>query len=171
MMIKVKLTMENNVYGMKRYKSETTQPTKSARRRFAHFCLCVVMLAALFTLTACDGTWGANSSSWTAAREHREGVYDGGFSVFIGSVGRGHRNRTFYLTADELSSIYVNSTSDEGEIILVISQDGTEDGTEVRLDVSNFDGYDATDTLSYGRIRFSLRFNNISNSETTLRWR
>ncbi|MCL2401446.1 MAG: hypothetical protein FWC90_02245 [Oscillospiraceae bacterium] len=94
----------------------------------------------------------------------------GNFSISVGSASRGTRNRTFNLTADELASIHVSSTSAEGEIILVISSNGAEDGTEIRQNISNFDGYLSADSLNPGRIRLSLRFEGIRNSNTTISW-
>jgi len=128
----------------------------------------ILLAAAVFTLSACDG---ANSSAWRTVVNQTERNFDGGFTITVGSASSGHRNRTFNLTADELASIYVSSTTSEGEIILVISQDGEEDGTEVIVDVSNFSGYISAENLTAGRIRFSLRFEGIRTSETTISWR
>ena len=126
-----------------------------------------VLIAAVLVLAACDG---ANSSSWRNTVNQSERSFDGGFTITVGSARSGQRNRTFSLSADELGSIHVNSTSAEGEIILVISQNGAEDGTEVRMDISNFTGYVPADDLTPGRIRFSLHFEGIRSSETTIRW-
>jgi len=128
----------------------------------------VVLVAALLALSSCDG---ANSSSWRMSVNQTERSFDGGFEITVGSARSGRRNRTFELTADELASIHVNSSSTAGEIHLVISQNGEEDGTEVVKDISNFVGYIDIDSLDPGRIRFSLRFEDVRNSETTIRWR
>ena len=128
----------------------------------------MVLVAIVFVFIACDG---ANSSSWRMSVNQSERSFDGGFEITVGSARSGARNRTVNLTADELASIHVSSNSAEGEIILVVSQDGEEDGTEVRMDISNFNGYITAANLTPGRIRFSLRFEEIRNSETTIRWR
>ena len=139
-----------------------------SKYRFYTVFIAFVVFAALFTLTACAD--GANSSSWRNSVNQTERSIDGGFVIYVGSARSGHRNRTFTLSSDELASIHVESSSESGEIILIISQDGAEDGTEVRLDISNFTGSVSVDDLTPGRIRFSLRFEDIRSSVTTIRW-
>ena len=129
----------------------------------------LMLIVTIVVLTACAE--GANSSSWRMSVNQSERSFDGGFEITVGSARSGHRNRTVNLTADELASIRISSTSTDGEIILVISQDGEEDGTETILDISNFTDYITVANLNPGRIRFSLRFEDIRNSETTIRWR
>ena len=131
-----------------------------------------IFLFALFLFSACaiSGVGFAHSSSWRGGVGISERSFAGEISITIGSLRSGHRNRTDTLTADELSSIYVESTSESGEIILVISQDGAEDGTEIRLNISNFTDLVSVDDLTPGRIRFSLRFKDIRGSQTTIRW-
>ena len=127
-----------------------------------------LLLVLLFSLTACSE--GANSSVWRNSVNQSENSFNGGFTITVGSARSGRRNRTFDLTIDELASIHITSTSTSGEIILIVSQDGEEDGTEVRLDISNFTGYLYAPDLNPGRIRFSLQFEEIRNSETTISW-
>jgi len=127
------------------------------------------LLAALFVVASCSD--GANSAVWRTSVNVQESSSNGRFAISVGSASSGTRNRTFNLTAEELSSIHVTSTSDSGEIILVISQDGELDGTEARLDISNFEGYVPTDELSAGRIRFTLHFESIRGSDTVIIWR
>ena len=145
------------------------QSKNKTKHRLYTIFITSILFAALFTLTACGD--GANSSSWRNSVNQTERNIDGGFVITVGSAASGQRNRTFELSADELASIHVDSTSEAGEIILIISQDGAEDGTEVRLDISNFTGDVSTDDLTSGRIRFSLRYEDIRNSDTTISWR
>ena len=145
------------------------QAKNKIKNRLSVIYIAFILLPVLFALTACSE--GANSSSWRNSVNQTERSIDGGFVIAVGSARSGHRNRTFNLSADELTSIHVNSTSAAGEILLIISQDGAEDGTEVRLDISNFTGYVPANDLTSGPIRFSLRFEDIRNSETTIRWR
>jgi len=126
-----------------------------------------MLIAATLVVTACDG---ANSATWRTSVNVQERSSPGSFSISVGSASRGTRNRTFNLTAEDLANIHVNSSSAEGEITLVISQNGEEDGTEIRLDISNFEGYLSAESLSPGRIRFSLRFEGIRDSVTTISW-
>ena len=128
----------------------------------------VLLIAAMLTLTACDG---ANSSAWSIVSGRSEKTFDGGFSIGVNSASSGTRNRTYTLTAEELAAIQVTSSSDEGTIILVVSQDGAADGTKIETDISNFDGGIATDSLNPGCIRFSLRFEDVKNSNTSINWR
>jgi len=126
------------------------------------------LFGALLVLTSCDG---ANSAVWRTSVNVQERSSAGRFTISVGSASSGTRNRTFNLTAEELSSIYVTSTSQSGEIILVISQNGELDGTETRLDISNFEGNVPVDGLTAGRIRFSLQFEGIRGSDTVISWR
>jgi len=143
------------------------QKNKTKLRR--HTCIALLtLIAALFVLTSCDG---ANSSVWRTSVNVQERSSAGQFSISVGSASRGTRNRTFTLTTEELGSIYVNSSSTSGEITLVISQDGELDGTETRLDISNFDGIVPVDGLTAGRIRFSLQFEDVRGTDTVVSWR
>jgi len=126
-----------------------------------------MLITVLLTLAACDS---ANSSSWRMSVNVSERSLNDGFIINVGSANSGRRNQTFNLSAEQLASIHVTSTSGEGEIVLVISQDGEEDGTEIVQDISNFIGYISADSLSPGRIRFSLRYDGVRNSETTVVW-
>jgi len=141
--------------------------TNTKRGIYVIFML-LALLASLFIFTACDG---ANSSVWRTSVNVQESSSAGRFSISVGSASRGTRNRTFNLTAEELASINVASTSNSGEIILVISQNGELDGTEIRIDISNFDGNVPVDRLTAGRIRFSLQFEDIRGSNTVISWR
>ena len=127
------------------------------------------LLAALFIFTACAD--GANSAVWRTSVNVQERSSGGQFSISVGSASRGTRNRTFNLTAEELASINVTSSSNSGEIILTISQNGELDGTETRLDISNFNGDVPVDGLTAGRIRFSLQFEDVRGSDTVISWR
>jgi len=126
------------------------------------------LLTALLVLTSCDG---ANSAVWRTSVNVNESSSAGQFSISVGSASRGTRNRTFNLTAEELASVHVESTSESGEIILVISQNGELDGTETRLDISNFAGNVPVEGLTAGRIRFSLQFETVRGSDTVVSWR
>jgi len=121
----------------------------------------------LTALTACDG---ANSASWRMSSNINERRLNNGFEINVGSASSGRRNQTFNLTEEQLSSINISSLSAEGEITLVISQNGEEDGTEIVIDISNFEGSISADTLSPGRIRFSLRFEGVRTTNTTITW-
>jgi len=136
-------------------------------RKFYRVLSAIVLVSMLLTLTACDG---ANSSSWRTSVNVSERRLNNGFEISVGSTSSGRRNQTFTLTSEQLASIHATSTSEEGEIILVISQDGAEDGTEVVLDISNFTGYIYEGSLEAGRIRFSLRYDGIRNSSTIIIW-
>jgi len=122
----------------------------------------------LFTVVMVRGGGSANSSSWVMSRNVYENRLNGGFSISVGSARSGTRNQTFNLTSRELSSIHVGSQSDSGEIILIISQ---RNGAENRYDISNFEGSLPIVGLYAGRIRFSLQYDSIRNSNTTIRWR
>ena len=128
----------------------------------------LVLVSGILVFAACDG---ANSASWTMVVNHSEQSLNDGFRISVGSARSGRRNRTFNLSAEELAAMHINSSSDQGEIILVISQNGTEDGTEVTKDISNFSGGVDTSTLNPGRIRLSFHFDNVRNSNTTVSWR
>ena len=128
----------------------------------------VLLAMSLVLFTACDG---ANSAVWRMSVNVRESVQGNeGFSISVQSAS-GRRNRTFELDASQLQSIRIDSASESGEIILVISNNGNEDGSEITLDISNFDGEVDASQLSAGRIRFSLRYDEIRNSQTTISWR
>ena len=129
-----------------------------------------IMLLALVlpAISGCSSE-GANSSSWTNTVNHSERSVEGSFTINIGSARRGHRNRTYFLTADELDAIHIDSSSAEGQILLILSQDG-QAGTELQFDISNFTGYLAGVRLHPGNIRFSLRFSDIRDSVTTISW-
>ena len=147
------------------------KPAITTKRWLSYFLPVIMLCAATVAFTACDSDAGANGSVVFNSRQVDENTFDGGFSISYGSVTRGTRNRTYVLTVEELASIQVSSSSTKGKIVLVISQDGNEDGTEVTQDISNFDGQISADTLSSGDIRFSLRFEGIKDSDTTISWR
>jgi hypothetical protein len=128
----------------------------------------VLVLLLVLIVTACDG---ANSATWRRSVGVRENSSNSSFSISVRSASGGTRNRTFTLTDEELSSINVNSSSESGEIILTISQDGAIDGTEISMDISNFNGEISAVGLNGGRIRFSLRFDNVRDSSTVINWR
>jgi len=138
-----------------------------AKRLWLYVTTVFMMIAVTLILTACDG---ANSSTWRMSSRLSEKASNGSFSISLGS-GSGTRNRTFELTAGELAAIHITSTSAEGMITLVISQDGSTDGTEIEHDISNFESALPADSLSPGRIRFSLSFESVKESETTISWR
>ena len=46
-------------------------------------------------------------------------------------------------------------------LFLVIPQNGEIDGTEVTMDISNFEGVIDTSSLEAGRTRFSLRYDDV----------
>ena len=131
--------------------------------------LAFMVLALAMLVTSGCSREGANSSSWTNTVNHSERSVEGSFTINIGSARRGHRNRTYFLSADELDAIHIESASAEGEILLILSQDG-QAGTELQFDISNFTGYLAGVRLHPGNIRFSLRFSDIRDSVTTISW-
>ncbi|MDR2600539.1 MAG: hypothetical protein LBC73_09730 [Oscillospiraceae bacterium] len=143
--------------------------TTIATKRLYRVLAIIMLLAVMVTVTACFD--GPNSSTWRMSKNVKESSADGIFTISVDSADRGTRNRTFNLNTDDLASINVNSSSNSGEIILVISQDGLLDGTEIRQDISNFDGDIKTTGLNPGRIRFSLNFDTVQDSETTIKWR
>lgn len=128
--------------------------------------LALVMSLAVFT--ACDG---ANSGSFTVSINRNEQTFNGGFSASADRVSSGRRNRTFHLHASEVNAIHVTGSAYEGSLILVISQNGNEDGTEVVVDLTNgFEGFVDTSGLDAGRIRFSLRYDDVRNSNVRVTW-
>jgi hypothetical protein len=129
----------------------------------------LALIAGLMVFTACGD--GPNTSVWSMVVNNNETTFDGGFSITVQSARSGTRNITRELNTDEIRSIAVNSSSNSGEIVLTISQDGNLDGSEVVIDISNFNGDIDTSSLNPGRIRFSLRFDEIRGSDTTIRWR
>ncbi|MCL2854375.1 MAG: hypothetical protein FWE21_01995 [Defluviitaleaceae bacterium] len=138
------------------------------RKALRIFAVALIMVVGLVVLTACDG---ANSHSFTLSVNENFTSFDGGYSVTADRIDRGHRNRTFNLSASDLGAIHVYSTVGEGSVTLTISQDGTEDGTEVVLNLSNgFDGFVDTSSLNPGRIRFSLRYNSVRDVYTVVTW-
>jgi hypothetical protein len=132
------------------------------------FATTLALVMGLAVFTACDG---ANSGTFTVSINRNERTFDGGFSASADRVSSGRRNRTFNLTANEITAIHVTGSVYEGSLILVISQDGNEDGTEVVVDLSNgFDGFVDTSSLEAGRIRFSLRYDDVRNSNVRVTW-
>ena len=134
--------------------------------------LLILSLVAGLLIFATCGTDGPNSSSWTLVVNQSVREFDNGFAVSVGSARSGRLNRTYVLTEENISEIIVRSENEEGQITLVISQDGAED-TEVVFDLSNrfSRGIDlGFNGLSPGRIRFSLRYQDIRNAETTISW-
>ncbi|MDR2167376.1 MAG: hypothetical protein LBE35_05955 [Clostridiales bacterium] len=131
--------------------------------------LAVLMaFAGLMIFTACDGP---NSASWRTVAGNVERDLDGGFAIDVRTASRGTRNRTFELTAAELAAMHITSTSESGQIVLTISQDGNLDGSEIVLDISNFEGTVDATGLNPGNIRLSFQFEEIRNSQTTVSWR
>jgi len=127
----------------------------------------MLSMGILLALSACDT---GNSSTWSMSTNVRENRTSDSFTISVGTARSGTRNVTFELTADELASLNVISTSESGEIILVISQDGRLDGTEIRIDISNFSGAIPASELSAGLIRFSLQYDTIRDSNTVISW-
>ena len=125
-----------------------------------------LLIGLVFILTGCDG---ANSASWSN-RNLQESSSDTEFRIAANSVN-GTRNRTFSLTADQLSRININSSAGSGVITLVISHDGNLDGTEIERDISDFNGIVDTDGLAAGQIRFALRFDDVRNADVVVDWR
>jgi hypothetical protein len=131
--------------------------------------LTAVFVVSLMFFTGCEGP---NSAFWRGAAGIREDTLNGkGFGINTERADSGTRNRTFNLTAEELSFIQIYSTSDEGEIILVISHGGNKDGSEITLDITNFYGEIDASSLEAGLIRFTFQFDEVRNSATMLRWR
>ena len=143
--------------------------TNKAGNRVVYFVVVIVFFALMLTITACSD--GASSSTWRRSVGLQERTSDGSFSISLRSATSGTRNRTYTLTNEELSSISVSSSSANGEIILIVSQDGARDGTEIRTDVSNFDGEISAGGLNAGRIRFTLIFDDVQDSSTVISWR
>jgi hypothetical protein len=136
-------------------------------KKLCYAVLLLVFAGGLMMLTACNG---ANSASWNPQVNLSENSVDGEFSLNASRLN-GRRNRTFELTTEELANIQVTSTSESGTITLVISHNGNEDGTEVTVDVTNFDDVIDASTLESGRIRFSLRYDDVRTTSTTISWR
>jgi len=128
----------------------------------------IAVLICTISLVACDG---ANSMSATRYVGRSESADSGGYTLALRSAASGHRNRTFTLSAEELAQIRVESTSESGELTLVISHNGNLDGSEIRLDISNFSGYVDASQLSPGRIRFAFHFDDVRNTDTKITWR
>jgi len=102
---------------------------------------------------------------------HSESDFDGGFTL-IASSANGTRNRTFELTEEELASIYITSNCPKGSMMLIVSQDGNEDGTEIKQPAAKLtDHHLVTDSLKPGDIRFSIRFEGARDCEITISWR
>jgi len=127
----------------------------------------IVAVSSLFVLTGCDG---ANSASWSVVTNNNEQTLSNGFSQTVGSARSGHRNRTFELTVAQLANIHIDSTSTAGTITLTISANGELDGTEIVMDVTNFNGNVDASHLGAGHIRFQLRHADTRDTSTTITW-
>lgn len=128
----------------------------------------LVLVAGLAVFTACDG---ANSATFTVSINRHEQSFDGGFSASADRVDSGRRNQTFNLNDSQLGAIHVTGNAQEGSLVLVISQNGNENGTEVVLDLSDgFEGSVDASSLDAGRIRFSLRYDDVRNSNVRVTW-
>ncbi|MCL2619998.1 MAG: hypothetical protein FWD97_03570 [Defluviitaleaceae bacterium] len=116
-----------------------------------------------------DGSWGAR---FEMAVNHRERRLANGFIVSADSIDSGWRNRTYNLTAEQLSSIRIINSVDAGTVTLVISQDGALDGSEfvVFLSDSVAEFYPLLGNLEPGYIRFSLQYDNVRNVSTQITW-
>ena len=137
-------------------------------KRFVYAIIAVIVaVGSLFVLTACDGP---NSAAWSVVTNNNEQVLSNGFSQTVGSARSGHRNRTFELTAAQLANIRIDSTSTAGTITLTISANGELDGTEIVMDISDFNGTIDAGHLGAGRIRFQLRHEETRNTSTTITW-
>lgn len=143
--------------------------TIKTKNKVVYSVMFFLLLALILTITACAD--GANSSVWRRSVGVQERSSGGSFSISLRSAASGTRNRTFTMTDEELLSISVNSSSESGEIILVISQDGARDGTEIEKDISNFNGEISAEGLNAGRIRFTLLFDDVQDSSTVINWR
>ena len=144
------------------------KPAITIKRRLCRSLAAIALFAVLFTLTAC--TIGPNGASWKTVSGSSESTFDGGFT-FSAKSANGTLNRTFELTEEDLASIYVTSSCSKGGMFLTVSQDGNEDGTEIKQYITKHDNPLAADTLKPGDIRFSIRFEEASDCTVTIRWR
>lgn len=84
--------------------------------------------------------------------------------------GNGTSRRTLQLSAQELQNFHIDSFIQEGRLYLELEQDGNFS----RIDLS--DGFFGVVDLMYGhgfspgRIRATLRYENVRHGETTLAW-
>ena len=138
------------------------------RRKVRIILAAICLLAGTVVFAACGG---AHSESWRMASGHSTRRLGNGFAVTVGSARSGQVNRTYTLNEAELASIHVHSHMGSGEIVLVISQNGEEDGTEIVVNVSgHFNSIIDASHLNPGRIRFSLRLDEVRNTDTTITW-
>ncbi|MCL2854662.1 MAG: hypothetical protein FWE21_03490 [Defluviitaleaceae bacterium] len=116
-----------------------------------------------------DNPW---SATFFGSVNHSEERLENGFTASADFINIGRRNRTYELTANQLSSIAVVNTAEEGIVTLIISQDGVIDGTEIVMVLPNDGGvaFPYTSNLSPGSIRFTLQYEGVTNVHTKVTW-
>jgi len=114
------------------------------------------------------GSGTAMRSSWS----HRNLVSNSQPTswMIVAETVRGHATRRIEMSAEQMAGLHVRSSSDSGEVWLVVSDD--DPNFRMSVDLSGeFDEYvDLGDAFEPGRIRLRLEFVDVEGLELYLRW-
>jgi len=123
-----------------------------------------VALALVLAIAGCASGVGARSS-WSG-RNIQQSSPQGSWTITAAAL-RGHSTRTLDLTAEELATLYINSTIGGGEVQLTISQD---DVLESVYLTGEFGQVIDTSAFEPGQISLRLDFWQAEDLIVHMRW-
>jgi len=119
----------------------------------------------------------ATSDSFFSSATMNRGVWSGFNSNYRNGTwteatrsGNGTSRRTFTLNEAEMQNFHVDNFNEEGEMYLLLEQDGFQMRTEITGDFFQVIDLNENGFLP-GRIRITLEYDRVRNSQTIINWR